>query len=212
MKGSTGHHRIIKYNLGGLEVLTRFEVDAYLSDNMPARIDRSAASRTAPTFDLDALTSSLQKVHLDERSQVAKSTAAEKSSTLRVIHGGYKVPHTSLIELKTRALRRPLSISDVIYQLWFAQVRHLITGYHSRGKFIRTDQSDFHTTGEFRKFEQSKGSSLRKFVTVIQGIRTAMVDSKLKTAVLLFEGGTLKLYERSGMWAALPADLLSKWG
>ena len=39
-----------------------------------------------------------------------------------------------------------------------------------------------------------------------------MVDSKLKTAVLLFEGGTLKLYERSGMWAALPADLLSKWG
>jgi hypothetical protein len=206
MKASTGHHRIVKYNLAGLEVLTRFVVDAYYSDDVSNIGTVGSSSRTAPV-DMDALTSSLQKVQLTT-SQKGKSDA---TSTLRVLEGGYKVPHSSLIEIKTRAQHRPIQISDVIYQLWFAQVRHLIAGYHARGRFIRSEQKDFVHTGEFRKFEQRKGDEMRKFVKVVEGIRTAMVRGKIKKAVLLFEGSDMKLYERSGLWNALPADLLARW-
>jgi len=205
MKASTGHHRVVKYNLAGLEVLTRFEVDAYYPDDV-SNTGMGSSSRTAPV-DMDALTSSLQKVQLTT-SQRGKIDA---TSTLRVIEGGYKAPHSSLIEIKTRAQHRPIQISDVIYQLWFAQVRHLIAGYHSRGRFIRSEQKDFVHTGEFRKFEQRKGDDLRKFVKVVEGIRTAMVRGKIKKAVLLFEGSDMKLYERSGVWNSLPADLLARW-
>jgi hypothetical protein len=32
LQGSSGHHRIIRYNLGGIESLGRFEVDGYIDD------------------------------------------------------------------------------------------------------------------------------------------------------------------------------------
>ena len=45
----------------------------------------------------------------------------------------------------------------------------------------------------------------------IKSIRTAMMIHKLSKAILLYDGGVMKLYERSGVWDALPSDLLSKW-
>lgn len=87
----------------------------------------------------DSLTSSFQKIELAP-SQKGKGTSTAVEPKSRVIQGGYKIPYNSLIELKTRAYRRPIQTGDVIYQLWFAQVHHLIAGYHARGRFLRTDQ------------------------------------------------------------------------
>jgi hypothetical protein len=198
LKGSTGHHRVIKYNLGGLQVVARFEVDAYFSDSTPGMSTASS--------DIDALTSSFKKIGLH-----TSRKAAPSESTLQVVKGGYSVPHNSLIELKTRAHHRPVQPGEVIYQLWLGQVRHLIAGYHSRGRFIRTEEKDFASSGKFREFEENKANELRRFVQVVKSIRTAMVTHKLNKAVLLFDGRDLRLYKRIGVWDALPSDLLSKW-
>src|SRR2546423_749202 len=105
LKGSTGHHRVVKYNLDGLEVVARFEVDAYLSDG--ANTGMSGRSSTYHT-DLDTLTSSFKSIRLNPAQKSKGLPPAEKvsESTLRVIQGGYKVLHSSLVELKTRAHHR----------------------------------------------------------------------------------------------------------
>jgi len=210
MKESTGHHRVIKYTMGSLQLLLRFEVDGYLSDvstDYDPTTSQSNYSHNA-VDDVQSLTSRLKNIDLDS---TAQQCSTDQKVGLRVVHGGYKVPHSSLLELKTRSQRRPIQPSDVIYQLWFAQVPHLIAGYHNHGKFVRIEQKNFEENRAFQRFERARGSDLRKFVQVVEMIRTAMKGGKIDKAVLLFEDGSLDLYERMGTWDALPKDLISKW-
>ena len=189
----------------------RFEVDAYLANT---GMSLSGGSSTDPiaSSELDTLTSAFKSIQLNSlQNPKVPPTEKRSESTLQVLQGGYKVPHNSLVELKTRAHHRPLQPRDVIYQLWFGQVRHLIAAYHSRGKFIRIEQKDFATSGKFSEFEQNKANELQRLVKVVRDIRTTMVTRKLKKVVLLFDGGDLRLCERTGVWDALPSDLLSKW-
>jgi len=186
-----------------LEILLRFEVDAYLSDGIPDAI--AGPSNQDHRDDLSFLTSSLTNLKLDS------SSSRNHTPDLQVKRGGYKVPHSSLIELKTRSQNRRIQTSDVIYQLWFSQVRNLIVGYHYRGTLVRIEQTDFEKTKEFQHFERGRGSVLRKLVQVVESLRTAMKGGKMEKAVLLFENNSLKLYQRTGTWDALPQDLISKW-
>jgi len=86
-----------------------------------------------------------------------------------------------------------------------------MVGYHYRGTFVRIEQTDFEKTKEFQHFERGKGSVLRKLVQVVESLRTAMKGGKMEKAVLLFKNNSLKLYQRTGTWDALPQDLISKW-
>jgi len=135
----------------------------------------------------------------------------QTESNVKVVRGGFAVPHESLLEIKTRAQRRPLRTNDVIYQLWFAQLQHLRIGYHNRGVFVQMDGKNVLTDGTFTRFEQSNKSALGKLVKVVDTIKESLKDSKVKRAVLLYEQGTLRLYKRKGDIRALPTDLLSKW-
>ena len=114
MSSSTGHHRVVQYTLGKLTMIVRFEVDGYIEE-------KTAAPKK--DADIDGLASSLQSIQLTQ------------PGTMKVIRRGQKISHDSLLELKTRAKHRPIQNSDVIYQLWFSRVPHLIVGYHMRGAF-----------------------------------------------------------------------------
>lgn len=182
-------------------------MDAYISDGNTDPIATPSNYRRDAVDDLQSLTSSIKNIRLDSTSPQRNTN---QKSSLRVIKGGYKVPHSTLLELKTRAQHRPIQTFDVIIQLWFAQVRHLITGYHFRGKFVRLEQKEFVQSKEFENFERGKGSVLRRFVQVVERIRATMKGKKIDKSVL-FENDSLKLYERTGTWDILPLDLLSKW-
>jgi len=206
LKMSTGHHRIIQYDVGTLTILARFEVDGFLPDN-------AAGSPAEPTTssEIDDLTTSLGSIHLSSTSKTVQAYPEFESSSLKILRGGFNVPQDSLVELKTRAQRRPIQTSDVIFQLWFGQLRHLIAAYHSRGTFIRTDYMDFERDGAFSRFEKDNKDALGKLINVVHQIKMNLAKEKRKKAVFLFVGGKMKLFERTGDWNALPADLLLKW-
>lgn len=195
VKRSTGHHRVIQYTLGTIKMLLRFEVDGYMPTSQ-------TASSSLASKNMDNLSSLLRSSRLAINSPEAN---------VKVVGGGFAVPHDSLLELKTRAQRRPLQTLDVIHQLWFGQLQHLRIGYHSRGVFNRVDRKNFLIDGAFRRFELSNRSALGNLVKVIDAIKESLKDSNVKTAVLLYEHGKLRLYKRKGDIHALPMDLLSKW-
>ena len=191
MKASTGHHRVVQYMLGTLQLLVRFEVDGY--------VERGTISKSS--VDVDQLSHSLKSMQL----------RSESNDTVKAILGGHTVPQDSLIELKTRVKHRPIQTSDVIYQLWFGGVQQLFASYHVRGVFSKVEQSNFEKNGEFERFERDKKLEISKLVSVIERIKKAMMGVSGKRAILLHEGQSLRMYERKGDKHALPKDLLAKW-
>lgn len=197
LRRSAGHHRIVTYSLGGLKILLRFTVDGYKGDYGRPRSDG--------VDDLNSLIGSLQISSEGGIEQSAKSA-------LKVIRGGHKVPHDSLLELKTRTFYRRIQMPEVIYQLWFSQIQSLYVGYHNRGVFTELNQSNYKTNGAFDRFCRDKATILKRLIRLLEIVKRKMRSVDQKRAVLLYKGGSLKLYERSGDWHSLPEDLLAKWG
>ena len=101
-----------------------------------------------------------------------------------------------MLEIKTRAKHKPIQNSDVIYQLWFANIPRLMIGYHMRGSF--TTVEEIHFARRFEMFERDSWREILKMVLVIEKIRKVMKDAKKKRAILVYEGYSLRLYERTG--------------
>ena len=203
LEKSTGHHRVVQYTLAKFKILLRFEVDGYLQSE--TKKTTSSASQ-----DIDDLTSSLKSVTLGPSTRTIDDPQ-NIGTNLKVIRGGVNIPHASLMEMKTRVMHKPIQTDDVIFQLWFAQLHHLKIGYHSRGVFSRMDEKNFKKNGEFERFERGKERELRKLIALMENIKKVLKVLKGKRAVLLYERGSLRIYERKGDKHALPADLLSMW-
>ncbi|KAF5228174.1 hypothetical protein FAUST_11281 [Fusarium austroamericanum] len=119
---STGHHRIIEYQFGGLHFVVRYEADGYVED---AKTDLFQGK----TSQDDPLAASMRVISLSPATAI--STINPAPSKLVITEAGRSVP----LEIKTRAIRRPLSIPDVAAQLWVSQTSKLVRAYHQHGKF-----------------------------------------------------------------------------
>jgi hypothetical protein len=206
---SSGHHRIIQYKFGGLQMLVRFETDAHYS--------HLACPPTTSNDEIDKLTSAIKSVRLESEYPNAAltdktGTGPATASDIRVILEGSDVSHKSLIEIKTRAKHRRIVMNDVAPQLFFAQVPHLIVAYHARGVFQTLETKDVTANGALDDFERDKMVELKKVVNFLETIRKEVGKVKGRRGVLLCERGSFTLYERSTMGKhALPEDLLGKW-
>jgi hypothetical protein len=202
---STGHHRVIQYELGGLKVILRFEVDSYDSTLAPHGNLRPTSHQS-----IDDLTGELRTLALNQGpEQVFSSDLSETNLVVR--QGGFEVSHKSLIEIKTRAARRPILLDEVGLQLWFAQICHLKIGYHKGGAFQRVETRDFEKNGDFEALKQEYGNDLKRLVVLVRYIKGILKSSDKKRATLVFEKGELWLHEQIGDRHALPPDLMRKW-
>jgi hypothetical protein len=198
---STGHHRIIQYKLGSINMLLRFKIDAY---------QKTARPSNSTSTSIDDLTAKMGATKLGTETRTSTF-----STGLTVINDGFNVSQESLIKLKTRAAHRQLKVDDVIYQLWFSQVQLLKVGYHVRGKgFTTLHEKDFKANGMFGEFEKEKGSTLKKLVVLLEKIRNVVDKVDGKRAILLYFprlSEDLVIYSTTGEAHALPKDLLEKW-
>ena len=203
-KKSTGHHRIIRYELGGLHMLLRFETDAHYG--------HLAGTPNPSSDDIDDLTSAIKSVSLKSSKEPGEETSGKTDSPLRVTLDGHDVVQDSLIEIKTRVKHRRIVMDEIAPQLFFAQVPHLIVAYHLRGTFQTVEKHEVANNGVLEKFERDNVNELKKVVALLESIRKEVRKIKGRRAVLICEGGTFALYERSNLdWHVLPADLLAKW-
>ncbi|KAF7300842.1 hypothetical protein MKEN_01310200 [Mycena kentingensis (nom. inval.)] len=186
---SSGHHRIVSYDMSGLKMVVRFEVDAYVPDRAYQR------QPAGPQVEVDDLAERLSSMAFRMRSPSLRSllppapaasnpraymmytSASSLTSTrataspepfvpvhgLTVIQAGTHIPHSTLVELTTRATRFAGTMywEEAFPQLWLSQTPQHYTGLHNWGTFERVVKRAM-GQGEFVQVEREVMGGMRK--------------------------------------------------
>ncbi|KAE9365157.1 hypothetical protein N431DRAFT_298108, partial [Stipitochalara longipes BDJ] len=165
LKDSSGHHRIVRYNLGGIECLVRFEVDGYLDDGI-------GVDSKAPT--VDELGQALAGLGVQDSSKVSTAPTATE---VKVIEKGYLVDDNTTLELKSRSVNMNLKIQDYMPQLWISQTRNLFVGRHKDG-LVEIQPPKFDMTEHFPAWETKNQDHLKSLVGLISEIKEVVQKAK----------------------------------
>lgn len=201
-EGSTSHQRVVKYNLGGLNILLRGEVDGYLSGAAnPAPPHRKETS-------LDELADGLAS------SSLSPKMTDKSASTVAIKTAGSLVPQSSLFDLKTRSVLRKDDdiLSQQIPRLWRFQIPNFILAFHERGTFHDISVQNVQDRIDTWECENAEGIGLlvvllRRIIDVVtrspEGkVETrAAVDSEIEVRSQLPDAGE-----------AFSAPVREKWG
>ncbi|KAJ7119734.1 hypothetical protein C8R44DRAFT_672654 [Mycena epipterygia] len=204
---STGHHRIIQYDLNGLKMVVRFEVDACIPSAAPAR----ATSNTA--HGVDDLLTSLAGINLGSSRASATAPVSTSKHGLTVIDGGGSVPHSAIVELTTRAERRAAEYDwkDAYPQLFFSQTPHHFLAVHNRGRFSAVNKRKL-ASPELQAVERGMQLSLKKFRAALDVIRDLVVKHGQRGRLtLVCRGGKLEVFERTSNASCLPDEVMARF-
>lgn len=142
---STSHHRVMRYTLGGMECLVRFEVDGYVEepelhdssdseeasngwqDLFLAQDDAEPADTSLAEELPTAVLSSMERLKLEP---LDKSHPSKFSKGVQVIERGALVPPHLVFGMKSRTAKKTLSQSKIAASYWFMQVGRALIGYH----------------------------------------------------------------------------------
>ncbi|KAJ5836389.1 hypothetical protein N7447_002415, partial [Penicillium robsamsonii] len=196
VSGSTGHHRIISYNLGDSKFIVRYETDAYIEEASKLQ-PQSVGSENEDFLNMmENLSLSRPKLTLVLPPMIQKK--------------GKQVPINSTLEIKTRVPHKPFNIQDVLPQLWVSQTPNLVRAYHSGGTFGLPEVKD--VTREIAEWERNHGNDLWRLVVLIKGIMR-VVGENGGNAVVKYDGrsDSLAVLKREGS-RMLPDDLYLKLG
>ncbi|RAQ60936.1 hypothetical protein AFCA_011028 [Aspergillus flavus] len=194
VSGSTGHHRIITYSFGGLRLIVRYETDGYV-DSL------SGSSAVGP--DQNSLSSMMESLSL--RPPKCVPCGASGRSKLLLRNEGQTVPADSILEIKTRVAHRPISMQEVLPQLWVSQTPNLVRAYHTNGVFASPKVECIVT--EIKEWEESHGEDLRGLSSLFKKL-IGLVKGNGGTAILRYDTRN----DRLELWTAakrkmLPDDL-----
>ncbi|KAE9396977.1 hypothetical protein BT96DRAFT_823934 [Gymnopus androsaceus JB14] len=208
---STGHHRIIQYDLNGFKIVVRFEVDACLPPTDPV-VDRNES------FDVDQLASTLATTSISspQRPQSTKFTSIPVGATriLQVAKGGSVTPQSSLIELTTRSQRRlaDLRWEESFPQLFLSQTPYHYLGVHQSGRFVEVQKRDLGKDPELLKAEKMSEMNLKKLRVALELIREIVVDAGEEGRLsLVCRDGKLEVYERRSDTGCLPETFIRQF-
>lgn len=127
-KGSTSHHRIVRYKFGGFRFLVRSSVDAYL-ETLTETAGKSASVEPLDDNDIAKYMKSASLAGGGPKLQTSKAPVT-------IVDGGENIPHGALLELKTRFKfsTNPFDIEDKIFDLWMSQTPNfLLASYQNAG-------------------------------------------------------------------------------
>ncbi|KAJ8503210.1 hypothetical protein ONZ45_g11065 [Pleurotus djamor] len=191
---NAGHYRICQYDFGGLKMVVRCEVDAYLPHGTKTSVNE--------------LADSLAEVNI--RASPRSEDATFVSGIAVYPSGSWSLPQSSIVEITTRSFwnYQNLNWSDVYPQIYLSQTPHLFIGLHHRGTFTRLVQENLGSPPMRRIYaaEQPKMKMLRWLLGDIQKrLRKHGPDAKIS---LVCRGGVLGVYERDSYDDCLPEEVL----
>ncbi|RMZ73491.1 geranylgeranyl pyrophosphate synthetase [Pyrenophora seminiperda CCB06] len=180
MDGSSSHHRVIRYHIGPLDCVVRFEVDAYFDDGAWEREDNTTEDPT------NAITTAITKLNL------ANPYPSTKHTT-KVIQKGTPVPSSLLAEIKAKRAGR---LTEALPQLWFGRTPYFMNGNHVKG--VVSSVTMVHAATEFAQWEALHQERLCKMVGLLGWLKEVVRGIKRGEAVLVYDekGGALKVYAR----------------
>jgi hypothetical protein len=195
---STSHHRVVRYNMGGLNCVVRFEVDAYF-DGVVEGISSDAFDHH---IDIETVMGGLSI------STGALAPAIEK----KVVKRGTVLPSSKMAEVKTcgKSLK---PMGQFIPQMWFGRTPHLLMGRHPAGNGVFNEVIHIHVGSKFEEWEKKNQKELMILVGILNQIKEIMGGADTGAAVLLYEkkGGPLKVMKMRNPTQVLPERSRKYW-
>ncbi|KAF4974933.1 hypothetical protein FZEAL_8196 [Fusarium zealandicum] len=211
MSDIAGHHRVLRYDLGGLNCAVRFEVDA----TWPLATDESRHQSDEGTgaASIGDLTKSLGGLKVEDPKPRYAKQKSTKTASVQVIARGTLTPHSQAAEIKSV---RPngAALGKMLPQLWFGRTPYLIRGYHVDGNFsqIKVDSIDKDLRGW--ETRESNQTALRKMAALIGQLRDAVKGSETKSGVAVCMRDrplTLKVFATAQSKTPLPRALIEQF-
>ncbi|KAF7365701.1 hypothetical protein MVEN_00443800 [Mycena venus] len=200
---STGHHRIVKYDLNGLKLVVRFEVDACISTS-------AQVSGTKKKVEIDDLADKLAGTSLAAKSSTSPSTS---SHGLTVLNGGTVVPHSSIVELTTRSEQNAAQFDwdDAYPQLFFSRTPHHFLAVHNRGRFVEVNKREL-VSPELQAVERKMQPNLKKLRAALDLIKDIVLrHGQRGRLTLVCRGGKLEVFERTSKVSCLPDEVMARF-
>ena len=207
VKRSVSHQRIIRYELGGLDCIVRFEADGYHKD-LVSRGSEVGQQVNPPKADTskDTLASALFNSAIDDH-------LPTRDKPLNVIHGGQEILLAAVFDLKTRSIRKKDqdTLGEELPRLWLAQLSNFILAYHTSGIFEEIQILDVHHDVE--DWERENKDTIRRFAVLLRKIVAfARSTTDRKIEVRSSEVNVLELREQTGdARQTLPAVVEARW-
>ncbi|KAE9979740.1 hypothetical protein EG327_006903 [Venturia inaequalis] len=207
VQGSETHQRIIRYQLGDVNVAIRFEADGYLADKVQGHAKASIARHHG--VDEDSLVSALAGSTIDAMKH-------SDSNSLNLIQGSRYVPQSAVFDLKTRTIKKKYNdttLSDQIPRLWIRQIPSFILAYHERGVFRSNEVTVHDVKPDVIRWETDNRRDVRKLIALINKISNFVKTTpEQKLEVQYKDGVGLELRKQdAGVTPVLPEDLAARW-
>ncbi|KDQ26230.1 hypothetical protein PLEOSDRAFT_1107095 [Pleurotus ostreatus PC15] len=185
-ENTTTHHRIVSYEMAGLKMVVRFEVDAYLQDPDATKPDAKGDCYATP-----------EELRLS-------------GYDLKIRSGGsWEVPQSSLVELKTtKASNYPKWKKDYP-QLFLSQTPHSYRAFHDNGKITEV-QHDTLDSLVARGIHRRNAEALQKLLKLLKLIRGEVIKrgDRGRHMSLVCQGGDLGLHYRTS-GALIPESVMT---
>jgi hypothetical protein len=222
VKGSASSHRILKYSFGGLRMLVRAEIDAYVPDledvgkvlgTGHSRASEGRIPTAAPTTvdigDLEELLSSLGHTTAVPTLPPTAKIDVTRQTTLD------QVPQSQLLEIKTRGQwkrDKEDTVMGEMPKLWLAQIPNVVVAYHKSGRYEADIpvQNVKPRVEQWERLAKRELSCLAAMLHKVVGIVRAREDKKLE----LCRSGIGKLEIREQLADAgelLSEEMKVKW-
>jgi hypothetical protein len=154
MEDATSHYRAIRFPMGPLSVVVRFEADAY---------DDGVASDHLTQSEVQAVSGGL-----------AARPVFKFGSPIRVLQKGHIVPTAQMVELKTQSFREEYRAVACQDQLWFGRTKLLYTGPYGPGDGIVKSVRLEDATARVKRWEENQQENLRKLVGLLDLLRQTL--------------------------------------
>lgn len=193
---SSSHHRVIRYKMGSLDCVVRFEVDACYEER------KNFESSPGDVDDVEDVLTSLTSLAIGR-----PYSGARGRDETRVIPEGIDIAPSSLAELKTHKTTR---INKAIPQLWFGRTPYLITGQHIEGS-VHSVSCD-HVEEKLEAWETTHQNALRKLVSLLKELKQIVGSMEDRTAILMcqWKGAPLKIFSEKRKSEVLPSDIVDR--
>lgn len=174
MTDAASHYRAIRYRMGPLNVVCRFEADAYV-DTARDTLSESEAAAVAPPVPIEK--------DLMQRPQFAYR------APFQVLQKGHLVPGQQILELKTQVHKTGddhQSFGSWHDQLWFGRTKHLYTGRYEAGTgkilFIKYEDA----TERVKRWEDKNQADLQKLVGLLLKLKGMLLKQKGPVRAAIF--------------------------
>jgi hypothetical protein len=207
LQGSDTHQRIIRYHLGHLNTIIRFEADGYLAEEVPGK--QTKASSANREVDEDFLVSALA-------GNTISTYAPKDSDSLKVTRGQGSVPQSAVFDLKTRSIKKKhydTTVSDQLPRLWIRQIPFFVLAYHDYGLFRSEEVTVRNIKSDTARWESDHEGDVRKLIGLIKKIADFVKATPGRKLEVRYRYGLeLELRDQvEGVASVLPNDLAAQW-